>query len=190
MNKQIKSKKRVSDFGEVFTNQREVKAMCDLVKDETQRIDSRFLEPACGEGVFLIEILTRKLKSIKNNWIINSLIAISNIYGIDIMKDNCEICRRNLYKIWFDEYKNKFETQNEKLKDFVKFILSKNIICGNTLSTYCVDENQKETQELICFSDWKFINNYVYRKEFALKNLLNEQQEFINDEIFAYKLEL
>lgn len=190
MNKQIKSKKRVSDFGEVFTNQREVKAMCDLVKDETQRIDSRFLEPACGEGVFLIEILTRKLKSIKNNWIINSLIAISNIYGIDIMKDNCEICRRNLYEIWFEEYKNKFENQNEKLKDFVKFILSKNIICGNTLSNYCVDENQKETQELICFSDWKFINNYVYRKEFAFKNLLNEQQEFVNDEIFTYKLEI
>ena len=61
LNKQIKSKKRVAERGEVFTNEREVKAMCDLVKDETDRIDSRFLEPACGNGNFLAEIITRKL---------------------------------------------------------------------------------------------------------------------------------
>ena len=62
---QTKSKKRVRDHGEVFTAEREVKAMCDLVKDETERIDSRFLEPACGNGNFLAEILTRKLATVK-----------------------------------------------------------------------------------------------------------------------------
>lgn len=60
-NKQIKSKKRVAEHGEVFTAEREVKAMCDLVKDETERLDSRFLELACGDGNFLVEILSRKL---------------------------------------------------------------------------------------------------------------------------------
>ena len=59
--KQVKSKQRVADHGEVFTAEREVKAMCDLVKTETERIDSRFLEPACGDGNFLAEILSRKL---------------------------------------------------------------------------------------------------------------------------------
>lgn len=61
MNHQIKSKERVAAHGEVFTSEREVNAMLDLVKQETERIDSRFLEPACGDGNFLIEILRRKL---------------------------------------------------------------------------------------------------------------------------------
>ena len=63
---QIKSKKRVAEHGEVFTNEREVKTMCDLVAQECDRIDSRFLEPACGDGNFLAEILTRKLATVKN----------------------------------------------------------------------------------------------------------------------------
>ena len=65
MAQQIKSKQRVTDHGEVFTNEREVNAMLDLVKQETERIDSRFLEPACGEGAFLTEILRRKLSVVK-----------------------------------------------------------------------------------------------------------------------------
>ena len=68
MTKQVKSKQRVADHGEVFTAEREVKAMCDLVKDETERIDSRFLEPACGDGNFLAEILTRKLEIVKKKY--------------------------------------------------------------------------------------------------------------------------
>ena len=64
LSNQVKSKKRVADHGEVFTNEREVNAMCDLVIQETERIDSRFLEPACGDGNFLIEILKRKLNKV------------------------------------------------------------------------------------------------------------------------------
>ena len=66
--KQVKSRQRVADHGEVFTAEREVKAMCDLVKSETERIDSRFLEPACGDGNFLAEILRRKLAIVKQNY--------------------------------------------------------------------------------------------------------------------------
>lgn len=68
MSKQIKSKERVADHGEVFTNEREVNAMLDLVKPETERIDSRFLEPACGEGAFLMPVLKRKLDVVKTNY--------------------------------------------------------------------------------------------------------------------------
>ena len=68
MAKQVKSKQRVADHGEVFTADREVNAMLDLVKQETERIDSRFLEPACGDGNFLAEILRRKLAVVKANY--------------------------------------------------------------------------------------------------------------------------
>ena len=68
MEKQVKSKQRVADHGEVFTAEREVNAMLDLVKQETERIDSRFLEPACGDGNFLSEILRRKLAVVKRSY--------------------------------------------------------------------------------------------------------------------------
>ena len=95
MAKQVKSKQRVADHGEVFTAEREVKAMCDLVADECLRIDSRFLEPACGDGNFLAEILTRKLdvviKKYKRNPVDyekNALLALGSIYGVELLFDN------------------------------------------------------------------------------------------------------
>ena len=99
----IKSKKRVADHGEVFTNNREVNAMLDLVKHETERIDSRFLEPACGNGNFLAEVLSRKLKVVnrrygKNQmeWERYAILAVSSIYGVDILEDNATECRERL----------------------------------------------------------------------------------------------
>ena len=96
MSDQVKSKKRVADHGEVFTSEREVNAMLDLVKQETERIDSRFLEPACGTGNFLVEILNRKLKIVKYRYKKsqleferNAIIAISSIYGVDILPRQC-----------------------------------------------------------------------------------------------------
>ena len=98
---QIKSRQRVADHGEVFTNPREVNAMLDLVCDESFRLDSRFLEPACGDGNFLIEILRRKLSLLKDiksqtEWEFKSLIAVGSCYGIDILPDNAEACRTRL----------------------------------------------------------------------------------------------
>ena len=107
MSPQVKSRQRVADHGEVFTAEREVKAMCDLVKQETERIDSRFLEPACGDGNFLAEILARKLAVVKKkyrrssyDWERNSLLALGSIYGVDILADNAQACRDCLYAIW------------------------------------------------------------------------------------------
>ena len=106
MARQIKSKQRVADHGEVFTADREVNAMLDLVKQETERVDSRFLEPACGDGNFLAEILRRKLEAAKKRAIPprkkkplplefekQSVIAVASIYGVDLMLDNVLACR-------------------------------------------------------------------------------------------------
>ena len=106
-NRQIKSKNRVTDHGEVFTDEREVKAMCDLVEQECDRIDSRFLEPACGDGNFLAEVLLRKLARVKKlygkssyDYERYSILALSSVYGVDIMKDNAEECRARVFALW------------------------------------------------------------------------------------------
>lgn len=133
---QIKSKKRVADHGEVFTNEREVKAMCDLVDNETKRIDSRFLEPACGDGNFLAEILNRKLNIVNKkykkstyDWERNSLLALGSMYGVDILLDNVFACRKRLFEIWDAEYKRICKKDcNEGTRNSARFILSKNIV--------------------------------------------------------------
>src|SRR5271156_1634216 len=103
MDKQVVSKQRVLDHGEVLTSNREVNAMLDLVKQEVERIDSRFLEPACGNGNFLTAILERKLRVVENRYGKSQLdyeryaiLAMSSIYGIDILEDNVQQCRHRL----------------------------------------------------------------------------------------------
>ena len=107
MEKQIVSKQRVADHGEVLTGRREVTAMLDLVKQETERIESRFLEPARGTGNFLAEVLERKLIVVKNRYgkiqleyERNAVLAVSSIYGINILEDNATKCREGLFKIF------------------------------------------------------------------------------------------
>lgn len=182
--RQIKSKKRVAEHGEVFTAEREVKAMCDLVKPETERIDSRFLEPACGDGNFLAEILKRKLvvviKKYKKNLLDYekfSVLAVSSLYGVDIMQDNTEICRNRLFTIWETQYKAVCKkSYHAYVADSVKFILSKNIVCGNALSLRCVDSNGNDTEVPIVFSEWAFITGTkMQRKDYTFDGLLNAQ---------------
>ena len=187
MTKQIKSKKRVADHGEVFTADREVKAMCDLVKQETERIDSRFLEPACGDGNFLSEILSRKLAIVKSkykkspyDYERNSLLALSSIYGVDILADNAIACRERLYTIWDKEYKKVCKKEcNDDTREAAKFILSRNIVCGNALSLRCVDEEGKDTNEPIVFSEWTFPFNdsKMQRKDYTFDELLNGKED-------------
>ena len=185
-NSQTKSKERVREHGEVFTAEREVKAMCDLVKDETERIDSRFLEPACGDGNFLAEILTRKLEVVKRkykkstlDYEKNAVLAISSVYGVDIMQDNVLACRDRLFKIWDKEYKTVCKKDcNDQTREAVKFILSKNIVCGNALTLKCVDENGNETDEPIVFSEWAFITGFqMQRQDYTFSHLLEMNNE-------------
>lgn len=184
-NKQIKSRKRVVDHGEVFTNEREVKAMCDLVNDETQRIDSRFLEPACGDGNFLAEILDRKLAVVKKKYRRsvmdfekNSLLAVSSLYGVDIMMDNVIACRERLFKIWDKQYKAVCKKEcSEDMRDSIRFILSKNIVCGNALTLHEVDENGNDTENPILFSEWGFVTGpQLYQSEYTFDEILKQNE--------------
>ena len=184
-NKQIKSRKRVVDHGEVFTNEREVKAMCDLVNDETQRIDSRFLEPACGDGNFLAEILDRKLTVVKKKYRRsvmdfekNSLLAVSSLYGVDIMMDNVIACRERLFKIWDKQYKAVCKKEcSEDMRDSIRFILSKNIVCGNALTLHEVDENGNDTEDPILFSEWGFVTGpQLSRSEYTFDEILKQNE--------------
>lgn len=186
MEKQIKSRQRVADHGEVYTAEREVKAMCDLVSDECSRIDSRFLEPACGDGNFLAEILSRKLAAVKKKYkksVIdyekNALLAVSSIYGVDILADNVSVCRERLFKIWQKEYKSVVKTAySEDTEKSIRFILSKNIVCGNALTLMCVDDEGKDTDTPIIFSEWTFIMGAnMQRQDFTFSELLNRDNE-------------
>lgn len=181
MSKQIKSKKRVQEHGEVFTNEREVNAMLDLVKDETLRIDSRFLEPACGDGNFLIEILKRKInvvnKKYKNDeqeWEKQSLIALMSCYGVELLQDNVNACINRLYDFWNKEYEKHCKgIKSEKVKEVAKFVLEKNILCGNALTMKMVDKKGKDKEKPIIFSEWSFVmGNKVKRREFRFDELL------------------
>lgn len=184
--KQIKSKERVRQHGEVFTAEREVKAMCDLVKDETERIDSRFLEPACGDGNFLAEILMRKLTVVKRkygrshlDYEKNAVLAASSIYGVDILLDNVIACRDRMFTIWNKEYKAVCKSDcNDQTREAVKFILSRNIVCGNALTLKCVDENAHDTDEPIIFSEWAFVTaSQLQRSDYTFAELLAQNDE-------------
>ena len=139
---QIISRQRVADHGEVFTAEREVKAMCDLVKNETERIESRFLEPACGQGAFLIEILRRKLAVVssryaatQSEWERHAAIAVSSLYGIDILADNVTLCRNHLYDTFLTAYQTLFpRTMKPACCRAVRYLLATNILWGDALT--------------------------------------------------------
>ena len=173
---QVKSKKRVADHGEVFTNEREVNAMLDLVKDETERIDSRFLEPACGNGNFLAEVLRRKLNVVKSRYGKSqmeyeryAIIAVSSIYGVDILNDNAQECRERLYQIFDEYYSDLFKDKcKDECKRSVKFLLDRNILWGDAL-----DFTNPESKEPIIFSEWSPINgSLLKRKDFVYQFLV------------------
>lgn len=176
---QVKSKQRVSDHGEVFTSEREVNAMLDLVKQETERIDSRFLEPACGTGNFLVEILRRKLDVVKSRYKKNQLdyeryavIAISSIYGIDLLLDNVEECRHRLLDIFEEQYQSLFKAKvKRECLDSVRFILERNIIQGDALTL-----TKPDSDEPIVFSEWSAVNgSMIKRRDYTMANLLANQ---------------
>ena len=116
MESQVISKQRVTEHGEVLTGKREVDAMLDLLKQETERIESRFLEPACGNGNFLAEVLERKLRVVESRYgksqleyERNAVLAVTSIYGIDKQEDNVTECRERLFKIFDRRYTSWFK---------------------------------------------------------------------------------
>lgn len=161
----------------MFTHDREVNAMLDLVKQETQRIDSRFLEPACGTGNFLAEVLRRKLAIVEKRYKKGqleyeryALVAVSSIYGIDILEDNVKECQANIFEIFNERYTKLYKTKcKDACRETVKFVLNRNILWGDALTLKTPDEKS----EAIIFSEWSSVNStLVKRRDFTLANLL------------------
>lgn len=188
INKQVKSKKRVADHGEVFTSEREVNAMLDLVKDETERIDSRFLEPACGNGNFLAEILSRKLKVVENRYGKSQLeyeryaiIAVSSIYGVEIQEDNAIECRERLFGLFNEKYTSLYGDKcKEECRQSVRFLLNRNILWGDAL-----DFTNPVTKKPIVFSEWSAVNGtQLKRRDYVFRFLVEKTHQFslFNDE--------
>ena len=177
MDKQVVSKQRVADHGEVLTGRREVNAMLDLVKSETERIDSRFLEPACGTGNFLAEILERKLRVVEArygksqlDYERNAILAVSSVYGIDILDDNVGQCRQRLLGVFDLNYLRLFKGRShDDCRESVRYILERNIIHGDALSLQTVGDNPKP----IVFSEWSPVNgSMLKRRDFTFHGLL------------------
>ena len=177
---QVVSKKRVADHGEVYTSKREVNAMLYLVKNETERIESRFLEPACGTGNFLTEILDRKLTVVQSRYGKNQLeheryavLAVSSLYGIDILEDNIKECQTRLFNSFEQRYTALFkDTVQQECLTAVQYILERNIIQGDALTLKTVGKNPQP----IIFSEWSPVNgSMLKRRDFAFKELLNHQ---------------
>jgi len=178
--KQIKSKQRVADHGEVYTSEREVNAMLDLVKDETFNIESRFLEPAAGNGNFLAEVLRRKLSVVHARYCKNpsdyekfALIALMSIYGVELLNDNAQECRQRLYDVFAKAYKSSLKKElTGDYNDTVKYVLERNILCGDALSM------KREDGTPIIFSEWTFVmGSLIKRKDFRFDELLEMSSE-------------
>jgi len=177
---QVISKKRVAEHGEVLTGKSEVDAMLDLVKQETERIDSRFLEPACGTGNFLSEILERKLPFVEVRYGKSqieyeryAILAVSSIYGIDILEDNVQQCRQRLFEIFESHYSRIFKDKAKKeCCETVRFLLKRNIIWGDALTLKTAGEGS----EYIVFSEWSFVSgNKLKRRDFTFHDLLDHE---------------
>lgn len=173
---QKNSNYRVSKFGEVKTNFKEIKRMTGLVDNEVNRIDSRFLEPACGDGNFLSEILNKKLLNIfsknkkdKIKFEIKGIYALSSLYGIELLEDNVIKTRERLYKILEDFYNEKYKVNfNNDYKKSINKILSLNVIHGDALSL------KKRNGDQITFSEWTMINDTDFiRRDFVFSELLD-----------------
>lgn len=183
---QIKSRKRVADHGEVFTAEREVNAMCDLVASECLRPDSRFLEPACGDGNFLAVILRRKLSELRRKYKKSprdyekqAIVAIGSLYGVDIMNDNVLACRERLFCIWDEEYTAHCGPDaSDETREAARFIIGRNIINGNALTLMCVDSEGNDTKAPIVFSEWTLIGgSQMQRSDYTMADLLLYNEE-------------
>lgn len=188
MEKQIKSKKRVSEHGEVFTNEREVNAMLDMVQDEITKLESTVLEPACGTGNFLIEILKRKIDVVQRiyssqyEYELYSMLVFSTIYGLDIQKDNVLETRKRLIAWFISNYEKTFNSRPSKnIQTALKFILQKNIQCADSLSM------QNHKKQSLVISEWTLCENgTIIRKDVYYKDLLNGiEHNYINS--YSYK---
>lgn len=185
IDKVIKSKNRVQNHGEVFTPKRIVKKMLDFpsIHEACQNLTSTFLEPAAGEGIFLVEVLNKKMKMVARKYGDDltryenySLLALSTLYGVELLEDNAQKCAMNMYQVYYDEYQQKAKDHNQKVKskvlDSAKVIISNNIAQGDFLTK--LSANGKP----IVLSEWQPVN---FRK--GAKTIKVQRTEYTIGEI-------
>lgn len=181
----IKSKKRVADHGEVFTPQWLVEKMLDLVKGETQRIDSRFLEPACGSGNFLVPVLQRKLAAVQAKFCTSdfekrhyALLALMCTYGIELLADNIAECRANMLEVFVDYL------DLDHADDFylaASYILSLNLVHGDAMTMRDKDNRP------ISIVEWGYIGKGKFqRRDFRLDVLTGMASFSAEGSLFAH----
>ena len=180
----VKSKKRVADHGEVFTPAWMVEAMLDLVKEETERIDSRFLEPACGSGNFIVQILKRKLAAVEVKFGKSdferqhyALLGLMCIYGIELLADNIAECRANVLDVYV-EYLNIDETAG--LYRAATHVLSENLVHGDALTMRGIDGQP------IHFAEWGYLGKGKFqRRDFRFDVLTGSSAFSAEGSLFA-----
>lgn len=181
----IKSKQRIADHGEVFTPSWMVEAMLDLVKEESERIDSRFLEPACGSGNFLVRVLKRKLAAVEHKFGKSdfekkqyAILGLMCTYGIELLEDNIAECRANMLEV-FADYLNLDET--DELYRAAFYVLSQNIVHGDAL-TMCTHDGQP-----IAFAEWGYLGKGKFqRRDFSLEALTQMSSLSREGSLFAH----
>jgi len=181
----VKSKQRVADHGEVFTPAWMVEAMLNLVKDETERIDSRFLEPACGDGNFLVQVLRRKLAAVELKYGKSdferrhyALLGLLCVYGIEVLPDNIAECRANLLAI-FAEYLNL--NHSDDLYRAAFYVLSQNLVHGDALTMRTQDALP------ITFAEWGYLGKGKFqRRDFRFDSLTQSAAYSAEDSLFAH----
>lgn len=182
----IKSKLRVQKHGEVFTPKRIVKKMLDIpeIKEACEKVHTTFLEPSAGEGAFLVAILERKLSVVSkkfNNDLTQyenySLLALTTLYGVELLEDNAQICVMNMFQQYYDSYKAQVARHNGELKkkvlDSAKKIISLNIITGNFLT-----RKSRDGSSLVVV-EWQPINVMKISK-----NIRIQRTEYTLDELY------
>lgn len=181
----IKSKKRVADHGEVFTPGWLVDAMLDLVKGEADRIDARFLEPACGSGNFLVRVLQRKLAAVEMKFSKSefekrhyALLGLMCTYGIELLADNISECRANMLDV-ISEYLNIDDTDDIYRGAF--FVLSENLVHGDALTM------QTRDGQPITFAEWGYLGKGRFqRRDFRLDVLTGSSAFSAEGTLFAH----
>jgi hypothetical protein len=172
----VRSRQRVTDHGEVFTPPWLVESMLDLVKAESERIDSRFLEPACGSGNFVVPVLRRKLSTVelkygraefeKRHY---ALFGLMCIYGIELLGDNVAECRENMLEVFIDCLGL---GGSDELLRAAEYVLSQNIVHGDALTMITRDG------EPITFAEWGYLGKGRFQRRDFWFETLNQMSEF------------
>jgi hypothetical protein len=181
----LRSKQRVADHGEVFTPTWMVEAMLDLVKGEAERIDARFLEPACGSGNFLVRILQRKLATVELKFGKSdferrhyALLALMCTYGIELLEDNIVECRANMLEILADYLKLQ---ESDELYRAASYVLSQNLVHGDALKMRTNDD------QAITFAEWGYLGKGRFqRRNFRLDSLTQSSAFSAEGSLFAH----